>query len=69
VLFFVDRVEEKDLYYNFIKLHLTNKYGKAGKWVSLMSGSTCHGAMGRNTQSQSHHSCPIAISMSSLALL
>jgi hypothetical protein len=29
--FFFDRVEEKDPYYSFLKLHLTKEHGKAGK--------------------------------------
>jgi len=30
--FFLDRVEEKDPYYNFLKVHLRKEHGKGGKW-------------------------------------
>lgn len=42
VLFLVDRVQEKDLYYNFLKLHLTNENGKGD--------SIRYGASGEKSQ-------------------
>jgi hypothetical protein len=32
-----DQAEEKDPYYNFIKLHLTEEHGKAVEWRTVDS--------------------------------